>query len=203
MKYLEFDTNGMSDDDVRLLIETNEMLSATFKTQFINHKEAKNFRLFNDAQVAGAVMIQSQLKRCFIVFAKTQPPLSNINWIDRERNYNAYKVYAFAFLNDDFGEIFIRRKTMIDRLINTFVPISLVFNHETNFNRRFYVIADDKEKANALIDEAFRKALMKLSDDNFSINISGRHLLAEYYHPLNPQKTLRLTEFSCAISVGK
>jgi hypothetical protein len=123
-----------------------------------------------------------------------------MNWTDPEVNYKTYQVFAFSYLNNDFGKVFICRKTIVDKIISIFVPVTLCFKNDVTFNSKFYVVADKIDKAYLSMGVLFRKATMILGDENFLINIKDHTLTIESMSKLDPKKTLLMADFACEVS---
>lgn len=204
MKYLQFDTRGIAPEEVATLKETYELLNYKFKTQFVDLKDIRNFSLTDigqQANLAGLLMIQKQIRKCFLIFTKSQNRASKMNWNNPEASDSSYKVRAFAILRNDHGRVFIRRKTLIDKVINAFTAISVDFKRDKIFTSKFYVVAEGSEFTDEVLNQDFRNLLMDYSQENFSININNRTLMVEYPYGLDAQKTAKMTEFACAMSI--
>lgn len=204
MKFLQFDTLGIAAEEVVTLKETYELLNYKYKTQFLEFKDNRNLNFKGialQANLAGTLMIQKQIRKCFLIFTKSQSRASHMDWNNPGSNESSYKVRAFAILRKDHGKIFIRRKTLIDKVINAVTAISIDFKRDKTFSSKFYVSAEGGECADELLNQDFRDLLMGYSQEKFSININNRTLMVEYADGLDAQKTVKMTEFACAMSI--
>lgn len=204
MKYLQFDTLGIAPEEVAKLKETYELLNYKYKTQFLGYRDTKNSNFIDvamQADLAGMLIVQKQIRKSFLIFTKSQSRASKMNWNDRQGSDSSYQVRAFTVLRKDYGKVFIRRKSLIDRLIDAFTAISIVFKNDKAFTSKFYVVADSNERVDELMNQDFRDLIMNFSREKFLINIVNRTLIVEYAHGLNPQKTANMAELACAMSI--
>ncbi len=204
MKYLRFDTLGIAPEEVAILKETYELLNYKYKTQFLDPKETRNLNFMDialQANLAGMLMIQKRVMKCFLIITKSQSRASKMNWNNPQGSDSSYKVHAFAVLRKDHGQVFIRRKTLIDKVINAFTAIGIDFKKDKTFTSKFYVVAEGSERIEELLNQEFRDLLMGYSGQKFSINITGRTLMVEYPDGLDAQKTANMAEFACAMSI--
>ena len=124
-----------------------------------------------------------------------------MNWNNPQASDSSYKVRALAILQKDYGKVFIRRKNLIDTIINAFTSISLDFKSDKNFNSKFYVVAEGGENANQLLNQDLREFLLGYAQEKFSINIDNRTLIVEYPDGLDAQKTVKMAEFASTMSI--
>lgn len=202
-KYLQFDTDGISPKEVATLKQTYELLNYKYKTQFLDYKETRNLNfiyLAMQANLTGMLMVQKQFRRCFLIFTKSQSRASKMNWNDRQGSDSSYQVRAYAILRKDYGKVFIRRKSLIDKIINIFVVASINFKMDKAFTNKFYVVAEGKGCADDAMDQHFRDLVKKFSQKDFYINIINRTLMIEYSNGLDAQKTAMMAELACAMS---
>lgn len=204
MKYLQFDTLNIAPEEVNTLKETYELLKSMYKMQFLDVKHTKNLNFIDiaaQANLAGMLMVQKQIRKCFLIFTKSQNRTSKMNWNNPDVSDSSYKVRAFAMLRRDHGKVFIRRKTLIDKVINTFTAISIDFRGDKTFSSKFYVVAEGSECADEVLNQYFRDLLLDYSEEKFSININNRTLMVEYQDGLDVLKTAKMVELACEISI--
>ncbi|QJD96068.1 hypothetical protein HH214_09365 [Mucilaginibacter robiniae] len=206
MRLPPFDTYGIDDEQVLCLKETCEMLSEKYRTQVVNLHQRKD--LVNaylkgfEGNIAGVLLIDNQFKQCLLVILKVMFQGSRLFMPNPELRHNTLRVVALARLKRNFGTVFIRRKTLTDRLLNPFLPVALNFKGFKSFNRQFYVTSDDPERALQVIDARVIELLMNLCKQDFAVNITGRQLVVEGLIMLDPAQTLKLAEFaSCMAAV--
>lgn len=202
MKYLQFDTLGIAPEEVAILKRTYELLNYKYKTQFLDYKDIRNLSfidLAGELNLAGMLTVQKQIRKSFLIFTKNQSRASKMNWNDRQGSNSSFKVRAFAVLRKDYGKVFIRRKTWIDKIINIFMAISIDFKRDIVFTNKFYVVAEINGCAEEMMDQHFRNLVMEFSPQDFSINIIHRTLIVEYPNGLDAEKTAKLAEFACAM----
>jgi len=201
MKFLSFDTAGMEDEQVMILKETYDALTCRYKIQFSkDHKSVNQLLPNQNVQIAGILLIQKAGKKCILIFTMVFPQMSTMNWTDPKENYKSFQVYALSNLNHDFGNAFIRRKKIVDIILEKFTSVALNFKNDIAFNRKLYVVADKKEESYSSISEKFRSLMMMISDVNFLINVRGRNLVVESADKLNTENTLLMPDFAYSIN---
>jgi hypothetical protein len=197
MKFLSFDTAGMEDKQVLILKEIYDALARSYKLQISSdYKNLNQLLPVQNAQIAGVLLLQEAGKKSFLIFTKVFPKMSTTNWTDPKVNYKSYQVYALSYLNNNVGEVFIRKKKIIDVILEMFISVAVKVKNDRAFNRKFYVVADVKAAADSFINQKFKRALMEIISINFFINIRGRVLVVESADKLNCEKALRMADFA-------
>jgi len=202
MKNLKFGTNKFDNNEVKLFKETIEALGGKFKIQSVNTPNHKGFEIFDQSfvtNIAGTLLINAPLNSHYLVFTRVCG--KRMGWSNPALSYNEYQVFAFATLRRDFGRVLIRKRSIIDKIINLFLPVELHFNDDTIFNKKFYVVASEKEKAFSSMTPDFRKVIMELNKDGYVINIINQTLVVEYLQSMNPQQTIKLAELANRLSM--
>ncbi|QEM06465.1 hypothetical protein DIU31_024200 [Mucilaginibacter rubeus] len=204
MKYLLFDTFGMDDDEVQLLKHTYEALNDRFKVHFIHPSEIKSLKVFDRSfkrRIAGSLLIRTPLTACYLIFTKIDTKARVSPWHNPSVNGYRYQVYAISTLKKNFGRVFIRKKSTIDRIINLFNPDTISLKADRAFFKRFYVIANEKDKALAAMTASFRRIIDGVRKECFITNIIDYTLVVEHNERLKAEKTIKMVEFANSLSV--
>ncbi|MES2268860.1 MAG: hypothetical protein V4520_18995 [Bacteroidota bacterium] len=106
-----------------------------------------------------------------------------------------YQPWALAYLKRDFGRVFIRTETIIDKIREIIFPIELDFKDDKPFSDRYYVLTDDKRKAEHAIIQEFRDAMMAIKETDFVVEIFEHTLIIGNRKPVTPENALYLAEF--------
>jgi hypothetical protein len=69
-------------------------------------------------------------------------------------------------LPKDFGDLFIKNETFIDKVQEMFQKLELDLDNDSAFSRKFLVLAKDQTKAKELLNDRFR-AILKESKDKY------------------------------------
>ena len=92
-------------------------------------------------------------------------------------DYFETQVWGFVKLKKDFGRVLIRRETFADRIVGLVHPVELKFTDDKPFNNKFYVLANDSEKALNAFTWNFRNVIMGIDDGDIIIEILGDLLI--------------------------
>ncbi|MCO5934438.1 hypothetical protein NAF17_02705 [Mucilaginibacter sp. RB4R14] len=106
-----------------------------------------------------------------------------------------YQPWALAYLKRDFGRVFIRTETIIDKIREIIFPIELDFKEDKPFSDRYYVLTDDKRKAEYAMTQEFRDAMMAIKEIDFVVEIFEHTLIIGNRKPITPEHTLYLADF--------
>ena len=106
-----------------------------------------------------------------------------------------YQPWALAYLKRDFGRVFIRTETIIDKIREIIFPIELDFKEDKPFSDRYYVLTDDKRKAEYAMTQEFRDAMMAIKQTDFVVEIFEHTLIIGNRKPITPENTLYLANF--------
>jgi hypothetical protein len=88
-----------------------------------------------------------------------------------------FQFYMFTFLSGSFGHILIRKETFEDKICELFSHIELDFKEDKPFSKRFYVLANEKEKAIRLLNKKFREAILKVGEEDVLIEVAEDKVL--------------------------
>lgn len=204
MQFPPFDTYEMADDDILLLKKTCRALSTNFETEYTNlnqHKDLKRSMKAVQDNVAGIALIKKQSTSCILIFTKLIYPKSRTFAPNPGLAQNSLQVHAVAQLRKNFGTIHIRRKTFIDKILDIFLSIAVNFKKHKLFNKSFYVISDDKDKALITIDSLVIDLLLSIRKQNFIVNIVNNKLTVEYPSELDPEIVVKLADFACSMTL--
>ena len=204
MKYLLFDTLGMDDDEVLLLKHTYEALNDRFKVHFIYPSEIKSLKVFDRSfknRIAGSLLILTPLTACYLIFTKIDTKKRPLPWHNPTVNGNKYQISAISTLKKNFGRVFIRRKSNIDKIINVFSPDKFGLKADRAFFKRFYVVANEKDKALAAMTPNFRKIINDVRRENFITNIIDYTLVVEHNERINAERTIKMVELANSLSI--
>jgi hypothetical protein len=198
MNTLLFDTTGLSSIETDAFDATCQALKEEFKIEVpgyidfqleqfevLNHHQAVNIR---DTFAIKNICGDSYL--LFVDMDTAHAPVKG-----RTSYYTEYQPWALAYLKRDYGRVFIRTETIIDKIREIIFPIELDFKEDKPFSDRYYVLTDDKRKAEQAITQEFRDAMMAIQETDFVVEIFEHTLIIGNRKPITPENTLYLADF--------
>jgi len=198
-----FDTVGMNCDEIDGLYNTYKALKSKFNIEFTGNidfelKQFEVFRNYFDVNLLGSYVIRHMGKDSYILFIRTQTRTMGTRGgiFDHYEN----QTWALAYVRRDFGRALIRRETLADKIIELVHPVELDFAEDKAFSDTFYVLVNDRHKAEAAIDRNFRNVVMDIREDDFVIEIVEHTLLIGNQKPISVERAIYLAEFVARLS---
>jgi hypothetical protein len=196
-----FDTVGLTSDQIDIFQETFDALKARFHVEPTGeidfHLSAfEVFRNCLNVNLRGSFVIKNARTDCYILFVE-------VHKIDRG-SYRAaklssdcyeYHTWALAYLKKDFGRVLIRPETLADKLIELVHPVELDFEDDKAFSDTFYVLVNDRWKADIAMDRNFRNVVMDMRHEDVLIEIIDHTLIIGHNRPVSPDASVQLAEF--------
>ena len=202
MKNLASKDSIFGNDEIRLFKETIQLLGEKFKIQPVWSTKIKGMEVFDPAlieKIAGILLMNASVKGFYLVFVKICG--RRMGWSNPSVSYNDYHAFAVATLDNDFGRVLIRKKSVVDKVTSLILPVELKFKDDRTFNKMFYVVVNEKEKAYSCMTPGFRSIIRELNKDNYIINIVNRTLVIECFERISPQQIAKLAEFANKLSL--
>jgi hypothetical protein len=196
-----FDTVGLTSDQVDIFQETYEALKARLRIELTGdiNFHLPDFEVFReraDVKLKGSYVIKSARTDCYMLFVEVH---------DRVRSAGktamglyqviGYQTWALAYLKKDFGRVMIRPETLVDKLIELVHPVELDFDDDKAFSDTFYVLVNDRWKADIGMDRNFRNVVMDMRHEDVLIEIIDHTLIIGYNRPVSPEASVQLAEF--------
>jgi hypothetical protein len=110
------------------------------------------------------------------------------------KQHNQYQPWALTYLKHNFGHVIIRSETLFDKIRELLLPIELDFDEDKPFSDRFYVLTDDKNKAEGAMNQAFRNAVMDIKETDFIIEIFEHTAIIGNRKPILPEHACYLAD---------
>jgi hypothetical protein len=195
-----FDTVGLTSGQVDIFQETYDALKARFRMEHTGDIDfhLNDFEVFKnhaDVNLKGSYVIKNARTDCYILFVETHDLVGNAKRYTAAADYYEYHTWALAYLKKDFGRVMIRPETLVDKLIELVHPVELDFEEDKAFSDTWYVLTNDRWKAEASMDRNFRNAVMDVRHDNVVIEIIDHTLIIGHNRPASPDASLQLAEF--------
>jgi len=193
-----FDTTGLDDVTIETFHETYELLKTKHRIESTGHidfrlPDFELFRNYTDTKVIGSYAIKGSGNESYILFTETH--MKDIGRRGGVMNYCDHSTWALAYLKKDFGRILIRPETLADKIIELVHPVEIDFEDDKAFSDTWYVLANDRWKADAAIDRNFRNAVMDMRHEDVVIEILDHTLIIGYRKPISPDRAMHLADF--------
>ncbi|MBB6111568.1 hypothetical protein [Mucilaginibacter lappiensis] len=208
MEKLPFDTTNLDADDMQALEASYETVKKSFKVGLANDdvmklKEFDVFSNYPNATIGGTLLINHPESGCYLTYVKTHTVIKTGQGPGAGISYYKCQLWASATLRNDFGRVIIRRETLVDKILNLVHPVELHFKDDPTFSSRFYVVANDPEKATLAMTSNFRAAIMNIQLDDFIIEIVNSTLIIGNIQLITPEQAVYLADFASKLSVIK
>lgn len=199
MENLPFDLIGLDAGEVQALENVYNALKVNFTITIPDDLPELDvfevFKCYRDISIGGVL----QVGNCTLVFVKMHYVYHNTKGVQHHDVYR-YQVWARADLNRDFGRVIIRRETFADKVIEIIHPVELDFADDKAFSDKFYVVTNDKFKAQLAMDSNFRKAVMEMKDEEVIELEKNRMIIFNNYGIENPQHVVHLAIFASKLA---
>lgn len=201
MSNLPFDTVGIDAEEVLALEKTYDLLKKKFNITLPGKVDTpiNKFELFNNnpnASIGGSFIINSPKNTSCLTFIKSHFSVSaggrgggSIN-----ADYDKYQVWAFVTLSKNFGRVLIRKKTFTDGLLEIVNHVELKIAGDEQFNSKYHVVANDKDKAIEGLTPELRAVIMGIKNQELIIEIVNNTLVIGNNEPINPELIVYLVE---------
>jgi hypothetical protein len=196
-----FDTAGLTSEQIDLHQETYETLKAKFRLELTGNinfhlPDFEVFRTCENVNLRGSFVIKNARTDCYILFIEIHKKKRDGNTKSSTTyDYCEYQTWALAYLKKDFGRILIRLETLADKLIELVHPVELDFEEDKAFSDTWYVLTNDRWKAEAAMNRDFRNVVMDVRHDHVVIEIIDHTLIIGHNRPASPDASLQLAEF--------
>ena len=196
-----FDTTALSSDTIDNFDETYKLLKSKFQVELTGDIDfhLENFEVFRECDhvnIRGSYVIKNARTNCYVLFVE----IHTIKKSGRSRmpqlvhDYK-YQIWALAYMKKDFGRVLIRPETLADKIIELVLPVELDFDDDKAFSDTFYVLANDRWKADIGMDRNFRNVVMDMRHEDVMIEIIDHTLIIGHSELVSPERSAQLAEF--------
>ncbi len=198
MDKLPFETQGLEDSDIQLLLDTYNLLKAMYPIKYdidftYNLKDLEVLADYKRADIIAPFDIVN-CNKSYITFTEVEYTYrGGPRGSDREAI--EYQAWGITKLSRNFGHIIIRPETIIDKIQEIFGHHKVDFKEDEAFNNKFYVLAADKEMAGIDLNDSFRELMVNFEVKDFVIEILNNHLIIGNKQPMVPKQTCYFAEF--------
>ena len=197
MNNLLFDTSGLAAPYLDNFDATCKALKDKFRVEipgYINFQldQFKVLKHYKEVNARDTFAIKNGGLDSYMLFLEMSS-----NSVDKGaiKHHNQYQPWALTYLKQNFGHVIIRTETLFDKIKELLLPIELDFDEDEPFSDRFYVLTDDKHKAEKAMNQEFRDAVMDINETDFIIEIYEHTLIIGNRKPILPEHACYLADF--------
>jgi len=195
-----FDTVGLNSDQIDLFLDTYKALKNRFSIDLTGNIDFQlsGFEVFRDClnvNIKGSFTIKNGRSDCYMLFTETNKLVKKNARLPETSNDTEYQVWALAYLKKDFGRVLIRPETLVDKIIELVHPVELDFEEDKAFSDTYYVLVNDRWKADMAMDRNFRNVAMDIRHEDVLIEILDHTLIIGYGKPISPETAMNLADF--------
>jgi len=195
-----FDTVGLTSDQIDIFQETYDALKARFRIELtgdINFHlpDFQVFKGYADVNLKGSYVIKGARTDCYMLFVEIHDITQRGKRYTAAADYYEYQTWALAYLKKDFGRVMIRPETLADKLIELVHPVELDFDDDKAFSDTFYVLVNDRWKADIGMDRNFRNVVMDIRHEDVLIEVIDHTLIIGHNRPVSPEASVLLADF--------
>jgi len=200
------DTSALSSYDINIDVEKNildafnnlkSIYTVEFNTEFMfdinQYSTFYNKELNYFGPVIKNTTDDTPFYICFIELIIPYMSRSSIF----ELEYQSWGVFD---LKRKYPRIEIRTETFLDKIHEFINPIELDFADDKEFSKKFFVITEDKQKAELYLDPFLRKAILEIEESEINIEIRDSQLIIGNKKILTTNFVLEASKFLSKLS---
>lgn len=195
-----FDTVNLTSETIDTFDDTHKLLKSHFRIEHTGDidfhlEDFDAFKGCENVEIKGSYAIKNARTDCYVLFVEIDKIMRGGIRLPELYNYREYQSWGLAYLKKDCGRAFIRPETLRDKLIELIHPVELDFDDDKAFSDTFYVLVNDRYKAESAMDRDFRNVVMDIRHEDIIIEIINHTLIIGHHKPIMPETTLKLAEF--------
>jgi len=111
-----------------------------------------------------------------------------------------YQIWGSLNLKKKSPHILIRTETFLDKIHELINPIELDFPDDNKFSRKFFVLTEDKEKAEVFLNSSLRNSIIEIEEKEILIEIKNSRLLIGNQKSLSTDFVIEISKFLSKLS---
>ncbi len=198
MNNLPFVSYTMSEPQVQLVLKIHEELRKNYAVAFdLDFPfDMKPFASFETNEIfdSGPFLKITNPRRIFhlgFIQLGYQIPAAR-----QARSYfREFQQWGILNLSKDYGHILIKPETMLDKVHELIHHIELDFDDDPEFSKKYYILTDDKTKADLYLTPSFRDQIKAITAPDFIVEILGNQLIIGNKKLIDLESALTFVEF--------
>jgi hypothetical protein len=199
IKILPYSTIDLTSQEVDKILSIFNSLqnisNVRFKMDFaFPFNEFSLFEHYQNYSVGPVIEIQHNHNLLYVAFTKVSYRMNSGSKFPTQpiEEYQAWYVFT---LNKQYGHILIRNETLFDKIHEFIRPVEIDFKEDSEFGKRFYVLATDELIAKNLLNSQFRSGLKQLYSKDLRIEILNDKMIIGNGKHIDASTTLEVVNF--------
>jgi hypothetical protein len=109
--------------------------------------------------------------------------------------YSENQVWGYCKLKSDYGRIWIKNETILDKIHDLINPVDVNFNDDEVFSKKFWVASEDKDKARNALTPDLRNFIKQIALPEPMIEMNGTDCIAGQKRVVTKDATLEIASF--------
>ena len=177
----------ISKQEEQILQEIVSERSDEYEISFDNEstfdfKKFETFQHYSDIKILSSINFNSQFKILIINIEH-----HFIGGRQGDSHHNENQILGIKKLEQNYGRILIREENVFDKILEIFNKTEIDFRDDKEFSNRFFVVADNENKARSFLNPEVRHYFNSIpKKENFTIEILNNQLIIRNKKNLNP-----------------
>ncbi|GAA4166398.1 hypothetical protein GCM10022217_40120 [Chryseobacterium ginsenosidimutans] len=105
------------------------------------------------------------------------------------------EVWGIKKLDEDFGDILIRKENFSNKITELFKTFDIDFNDDPQFSKTFYVLGENEAQARIFLSQSRRRLLKSFPDKDFQLEVKNNILSFGLPKKLSIPRVLEISKF--------
>ena len=105
------------------------------------------------------------------------------------------EVWGLKELNENFGDILVRKETFSDKITELFKSFDIDFDDDLQFSKTFYVLVENEAKTRTFLNQPRRQLLKSFPDKDFQLEVKNNILSFGLPKKLSLSRVLQISKF--------
>lgn len=182
--------------------EITLMAANNSETELI-HKHLNRFESLKEypmVVIAEVLKLQKNNQASFLPLLSLNYSVKQTKIPIHEENFAEFELVGICELRKDYGMVIIRPETIVDKIVDWFVPVEIDFDIDPDFSEKYYVLTNDDSKLKRVANKGFLTAIKNF--DGLEIEINGSILMVRLRKPFTTENAKTIIGFLAQINDG-
>lgn len=167
------------------------------------HKHLNRFESLKEypmVVIAEVVKMQKNNQLSFLPLLSVNYSIKPTKMPIHDENFAEFELVGICELKKDYGMVIIRPETIVDKIVDWFVPVEIDFEIDPDFSEKYYVLTNDDSKLKRVANKGFLAAIKNF--DGLEIEITGNILMVRLRKPFSTENAKIILGFLAQINDG-